>query len=414
MKNKILKNLMAVFCSFVFAFSAAALMFGCDSNKNSTAQLVDCEIQHEEEFGGVYIKSTIEDFNELGFEYGDSVNIVFSNGYHLDGIPYYNGYYTKTGEPLLIAYPGYDYIKAAINNGDDLWERADLNLAPLLGDTLNQGRDYLWQNANLDGNMTATITLDEKGKYLDIQEARDIHYFDDRTLYPSDQVFANFRALKGGSLKENVLYRSASPCDNQHSRAQYVDKLIEQAGVQYIINLADTDVKIQSYMAKDDFNSSYFANLYDADNTNADNVASLALNMNFGSDYFKGQVVKALKEIATHNGPYLIHCTEGKDRTGFVCMLIEAFAGASYEEIVEDYMMTYFNYYAITKAFDEGRYNIIVENLLVPMIEELIVGDEAVDVKTANLKDLADSYLLANGMTQDELNALCEKICNVS
>lgn len=389
-------------------------MFGCNSNRNSTdAKLVDCGIQHEQEFGGVYIKSTIEDFNALGFEYGDSVNIVFSNGYHLDGIPYYNGYYTKTGEPLLIAYPGYDYIKAAINNGDDLWERAELNLAPLLNDTLTQGRGYLWQNANLDGTMTATITLDEKGKYLDIQQARDIHYFDDRTLYPSDQVFANFRALKGGSLKENVLYRSASPCDNQHSRAKYVDKLIQQAGVQYIINLADTDAKIQNYMTKDDFNSPYFDTLYDENNTDSDNVAPLALNMNFGSDYFKGQVVKALKEIASHDGPYLIHCTEGKDRTGFVCMLIEAFAGATYEEIVEDYMMTYFNYYAITKAFDEARYNIIVENLLVPMIEELIVGDEVVDIKTANFAELANSYLLANGMTQDELNALSIKICNV-
>lgn len=408
------RNLLAVFCSFVFVLFGAALMFGCDSNKNTTeVKLADCGIQHEEEFGGVYIKTTIEDFNALGFEYGDSVNIVFSNGYHLDGIPYYNGYYTKTGEPLLIAYPGYDYIKAAINNGDDLWERAELNLAPLLNDTLTQGRGYLWQNANLDGTMTATITLDEKGKYLDIQQARDIHYFDDRTLYPSDQVFANFRALKGGSLKDNLLYRSASPCDNQHSRAKYVDKLIQQAGVQYIINLADTDAKIQNYMTKDDFNSPYFDTLYDKNNTDSDNVAPLALNMNFGSDYFKGQVVKALKEIASHDGPYLIHCTEGKDRTGFVCMLIEAFAGATYEEIVEDYMMTYFNYYAITKAFDGDRYNIIVDNLLNPMIQELVVGDEVVDVKTADLAELANSYLLANGMTQDEINALSIKICNV-
>lgn len=68
----------------------------------------------------------------------------------------------------------------------------------------------------------------------------------------------------------------------------------------------------------------------------------------------------------------LIHCTEGKDRTGFVCTLIEGFAGATYAEIVEDYMMTYFNYYAITKAFDEKKYTTIVENLLNPMIEVLM------------------------------------------
>lgn len=32
-------------------------------------------------------------------------------------------------------------------------------------------------------------------------------------------------------------------------------------------------------------------------------------------------------------GPVYIHCTEGKERTGFVCVLLEALAGASYDEI---------------------------------------------------------------------------------
>lgn len=32
-------------------------------------------------FGGPYINITIDDFNALGFSYGDSVDISFSNGY---------------------------------------------------------------------------------------------------------------------------------------------------------------------------------------------------------------------------------------------------------------------------------------------------------------------------------------------
>ena len=86
--------------------------------------------------------TTIDQFNALGYEYGDSVNVTFSNGYTLEDIPYYNGYYTATGEPLLIAYPGYDYIKAAINNSADLWLVADL-----------------------DEDDTADIELNERGKY---------------------------------------------------------------------------------------------------------------------------------------------------------------------------------------------------------------------------------------------------------
>ena len=402
--NKIWAVLLACIMMFL-----PVVTTGCDKISNSP-KLSNCGIIHETEFGGVYIKNTIDEFNALGFEYGDSVDVKFSNGYELLDIPYYNGYYTQTGEPLLIAYPGYDYIKAAINNGDDLWEVADLDLAPLLSSSLAQNRELLWNDANLDGNMTATITLAERGKYLDIQQARDIHYLDDRTKYPSDEVFANFRALKGGNLKEDLFYRSASPCDNQHNRASYVDKLIKKAGVQFIINLADSDAKIQGYMAKDDFASDYFATLYNKDDTDNDKVSALALNMNFGSQYFKEQTIKALMAISQNEGPFLIHCTEGKDRTGFLCMLLEAFAGATYNEIVEDYMITYFNYYAITKAFDQKRYTTIVENVLDPMIKTLST-DPNVNVKTANLAELARQYLLANGMTQTQIQALRTAIC---
>ena len=61
---------------------------------------------HEPKFGGSYLDITIDEFNNLGFEYGDSVDVTFSNGYKLSDIPYYNGYYTKTNELLVVAYPG--------------------------------------------------------------------------------------------------------------------------------------------------------------------------------------------------------------------------------------------------------------------------------------------------------------------
>ena len=201
-------------------FTVLALT-GCSRASKEPAALADCGILHEPEFGGIYIKNTIEEFNALGYQYGDSVDLRFSNGYVLEDLPYYNGYYVPTGEPLLIAYPGYDYIKAAISNGDDLWVTAGLSEAD-----------------------TASVTLREHGKYLDIQEARDIHYKDDRSLFDSDEVFANFRPPAAGCFRDGLLYRSASPCDNQHNRAPYVDSLMQDAGVRFVLNLADTDEKI--------------------------------------------------------------------------------------------------------------------------------------------------------------------------
>lgn len=376
-------------------------------NKKCASKLCNCAISHELEFGGVVVDIAIKDFNNLGFDYGDSVNILFSNGYTYRDIPYYNGYYTDTGKPLLLGYPGSKNIKIAISNGDDLWNIASLETKHFIGEN-----NMLWELAKLNESTTVTITLFKKGKYLDIQKARDIHYYDDRELYTTDEVYANFRSLKGGKLKENYFFRSASPCDNQHKRAPFVDKLIKKAKINYIINLADNDAKIKSYTLKADYNSPYFNEIY-IKNTKQSHISPLALNMNYGSKYFKQQTIKALIAIAEHNGPFLIHCTEGKDRTGFVCMLIEMLAEASYEEIVTDYMITYNNYYSISQTSDTNKYNVIVNSVLNPMIKS-VIGKKYINIKNANFAHYAKKYLLKNGMTAEQVVALekaiiCEK-----
>ena len=370
----------------------------CETLKaGDVLQVTDLPIQHEPEFGGVYIEMTIEDFNALGFEFGDSVNVVFSNGYALNDIPYYNGYYVDAGEPLLIGYPGYDYIKAAINYGADLWDEAELKAGK---DT----QDDLWVAAVLEEHDTASVVLNEKGKYYDVQMARDIQYWDERERYPSDEVFANFRGIEMGIIKPGILFRSASPCDNQHNRAPYVDKFIEANGVNVILDLADNDAKIEGYIAKDNFDSPYFLSLYEKGN-----VIPLAMNMNFFSDDFKQKIVQGFTEMSKKDGPYLIHCTEGKDRTGFICMLVEALAGASYDEIIDDYMVTYDNYYKINPEMDPMRYEIIKEKNIIKMIET-IVGDDTVDITTAPLAPYAMQYLLDAGMAQEDIDELLRKL----
>ncbi len=356
-------------------------LFAC-SRKQTPALSVDgLGVIHETEFGGVCLAIAIDDFNARGFEYGDSVTVTFSNGYTMEDLPYFNGYYVNVGEPLLVAYPGYDYIKAAINYGKDVWEFA-----------------------GLDDGMTAAVTLKERGKYLDVQEASDIHYFDERGKYPSDAVFANFRAVNVGRLRENVLYRSASPCDNQHNRASYVDALIKEAGVNCVVDLADSEAKVQKYIAADDFHSPYWLSLYEGGH-----VILLSMSMNFQADDFKAKVCDGLRAMSVQEGPYLVHCTEGKDRTGFMCMLLEALAGASYREIADDYMITYDNYYKITEQSDKAKYDTILNRNLVAMIR-YIVNDDSVDLATADLSVYARSFLLSVGMTDAEIDAVLARI----
>ncbi len=376
-----------------------SLFAGCtkkEDPKDILPEVTGIAIEHEKEFGGVYIKLTIDEFNAKGFVYGDSVDVVFSNGYELKDIPYFNGYYVDAGQPLLIAYPGYDYIKAAINYGEDLWEKAGLLNTPTIS---------LWQQSGLDENATASVRVSERGKYLDVQQARDIHYSDERVKFDSDEIFANFRSFCMGRIRENTLYRSASPCDNQHMRATYVSALLKEAGVNVILNLSDNEEKISRYMAQEDFNCPGFLELYEKGN-----VYPIALNMNYLSEEFAQKIAQGFVQISEKEGPYLIHCTEGKDRTGFVCMLIEALCGGSYQEIADDYMLTYDNYYKINPEKDPDKYNTILEKNLNAMLR-FVCNDAEADLKTADLEAAARTYLLNAGMSQEQIEAFLARIC---
>ena len=340
---------------------------------------------HETKFGGVYIKSTISDFNGLGFKYGDSVNVEFSNGYKLEDIPYYNGYYVDIDEPLLIAYPGYDYIKAAVNYGDDLWE-----------------------TAKLTEKDTAIISLNKREKYLKIQKASDLKYSDAQGSTP-DTTFANFRVVRAGNIKTGILFRSASPVDNSHNRAAVVDRLIKDAGVKYIVNLSDSEEDLVTHINKSDFDSPYFLSLY-----NDKKVVALDMTAQFKSKDFEQKLVKGLTAMANHSGPYLVHCVEGKDRTGYVMMIIEALAGASYKQMVNDYMRTYEEYYNITKDTDKSRYETIKEKNIDLMLYYVTGNSDTNDKE--NLAGIVDydervkSYLISLGMSEASINQLINNL----
>ena len=344
-------------------------------SQSASKELKDYSIHYDTEFGGIYVDISIADFNALGFKYGDSVNVDFTNGYQMKDLPYYNGYYVEYDEPLLVGYPGYDYIKLAINFGDDLWKIADVS-----------------------DSDKCTITLNEAEKYLDTQKVRDIQYSDEQGDTP-DEIFANFRSVNVGNLKENILYRGASPIDNKHNRAPVVDKLLLSSGIQFIIDLADSEEEARAFSNKENFDSpNYMCMLED------DKIALLDMDANFKSEAFSQKLVDGLTKASQHEGPYYIHCQEGKDRTGYVCMIVEALAGANYQEIVDDYMVTYDNYYGISLEKDAERYNIIKEQNIDKMLQ-FVVGD-GVDYKTTDLQQSVEDYLLNRGMSADSLDAL--------
>ena len=372
-----IRHLTISICIAALFLTGMPVVFTADDTRTTCDKLTGISLYHDRESGGIRMELPADEFNSRGYAYGDSVNVIFSNGYALQDLPYYNGYYVRPGETVLRGAAGKKYLKASVNYGDDLWETADLS-----------------------ENDTADISLCEKGKYLDVQQACDLHYGDDRSEYPDDETFANFRSVTGGNLKKDFLYRSASPCNNKHNRARYTDRLIRDAGVLCALNLADREEKIREYVEKDDFDSPYYSSLY-----REGKVILAPVNMNYSSENFRDRLVTGLKAMACSSGPYLIHCTEGKDRTGFACMLLEALAECSFDEIIEDYMLTYEYYYGVSKDNDPEKYGLIARYNIISMLC-FLTGEKEESLLTADLSACAERYLKDGGMSDEDVRLL--------
>ncbi len=370
-----MKRLTALFLALCLCACLTAC--GQPGGGGDAVTVEDVPVSHDEKYGHVHIEIPVDDLGAMGIVYGDSVTLSFSTGYALADIPYYDGYYVAPEAPLLLGYEGADSLSAAFNYGDDIW---------LL--------------AGLEPDDTVDITLLESGKYLDTQKAMALEYSDDRADYDSDAAYANFRGVTIGDIAGGVLYRGASPVNDQYGRAAVTDRLARDAGILFDVDLSDSAGEIDEFIAAPDFDSPYFLSLYE----NGQTVA-LDMSMHYNCEDFTDALTEGFIAMTEHPGPYLIHCVEGKDRTGFACMVLEALAGADYDEIVRDYMLTYENYYGVTREDDPDTYDAIVTLNVREMVRSL-VDDDSVDVTQADLSVYARRYLLDAGMTRDQIDAL--------
>lgn len=52
----------------------------------------------------------------------------------------------------------------------------------------------------------------------------------------------------------------------------------------------------------------------------------------------RARIAEVLTLIAAAKGPVIIHCTEGKDRTGWVAAVLQLIAGASRDQVIAEYL----------------------------------------------------------------------------
>ena len=339
-------------------------------------------------YGNVYTDCEAKNFTkELGLTWGDLVTVKFlDQELVLPVVPTYS--YVDSGKPAIIlgkteSGAATGYVSLAINQG---------NFAEVYGiatkKTDEQGNWYWVAQDGVEFPIEVTFELAEKEGYMAEYILHELTRTNKREDYPklTDEEFANFRVIDTTGMGENVLYRSSSPINPEIGRNTYADAAAKKAGVTVIMNLADSKEEAEQYAG--------FADTYYADQK----VIYLCLGVDFAAEDFQKGLAKGLKFFAENEGTYLVHCTEGKDRAGFVSALLECLMGATYDEVVADYMETYENYYGVEEGTE--KYDAIASSNIIKSLEKIFGVD---DLSKADLADEAEEYLAAIGLSDAEI-----------
>ena len=359
------------------------------------AKTLDSSVKDIQKYGNLVLSITKSDMDSIGAEYGDVFTVDL--GDQVLEAPYCTSYSDVEIGDLVLRNDG-DGIILAINMGDFA---SSYGIATKVS---NPDKTYQWvfeEGKKLE-DITLSLILTDKGGYRDQYLIHQLSRTNEREDYSSDAVFANFREIVGGNLGSGALYRSSSPVNNEIGRAKYADELVSLNNIRSVMNLADSRETIEGYFKEEDFASPYYKSLYE-------NGQVIALNMgvSFKTREFQNGLVEGLTFLSKNEGPYLVHCNEGKDRAGFTSALLSALMGLTYDEIASDYMTSYENYYHVEKGTEQ--YEAVKRSNIDSMLS-FIAGVETKDLENVDLAGKAEEFLIAIGMEKSDIDTLKSKL----
>ncbi len=360
----------------------------------NASQQITATVIEIQKYGNLVLSASGTEFLDDGYSIGDIINVTI-NGEVYEAPVGTN--YSDVSQGSMVCRvlidedAGVDSTTLAIYMGD---------LATTIGIATKEeiGTDpgYVWHyTEGVAEPVSVSIEMKEKGGYNDQLLIHQLTGSINREDYPdlTDAEFANFRMIKMGDIPAGRLYRSSSPVNPDIGRNTYADAASKEAGIKTIINLADYEETMHSY---EGFDKSYYSK---------QDIIALNLSLDFASDAFRSGFADGLRYLTTKEGPYLVHCHEGKDRSGFVCAVLECLMGGTKDEVIDDYMITFKNYYGVEPGTE--KYDIIVNNSIT---KTLCTTFGLTTLDGVDLKSCAETYLLGIGLTQDEIVALKTKL----
>jgi len=326
-------------------------------------------------YGAAVFAVTAEEFYSAGFASGDLVCVEI--GEKSFEVPVGTAYSdVDNGKMILLKIEFEKRMLLSVNNENGFAAKQGLNV----GDRV-------------------TVRMKEKGGYLSEYERRKLVMGTDRAGYPSDEAFCNFRAVSAGKMKNSFLYRGFSPINPMENRSALTDALLAKTDVKTVINLDGEKEEDRRRYAG--YEQSHYAKL---------NIIPLKTGFSAADPSFPGNMKELIGILTKEEGPFYIHCRFGRDRTGLLCMALEALCEADLGEIMEDYMLSYENIHRLEKYSD--RWNLQLEKKAFRAFEELtgVYPDRNLSGKETEAL-MRETVIGRCRVTEEELNLWKEKFC---
>ena len=231
-----------------------------------------------------------------------------------------------------------------------------------------QSASGVWEKANLNESSTVHVGLTNKGKYKDLYKAFNM---------PLNGDLKNVRSLRGGNLKLLDLFRGTNPSIN----AEVSDTMhyyYQKMGIVSKLNLDDNKYGIRDVDIK--------------------------------SKESNSMIIEKLFSISANPGRTFIY-SANDDCTAYFSAIIEALAGAKYDEIVGDYMETYKTLYGITLEDYPAEYNAIKTYHIDWFLHKFSKTPNSNDMKAIDFAYVAEMYLRSNGVSNDDINKIVKRLC---
>jgi len=214
-------------------------------------------------------------------------------------------------------------------------------------------------------------------------------------IYTPEEDLYNFMEISSGNIDKGILFRSSSPLKGGDAKKR-IEALAVKAGIKCIINLDDKS-SVLGNLSRD---VSWYNKLF-----LEDKVLALAMTLSIpGVKSNEKKLKAALQFIINNDGPYLVHCFAGIDRTGFVSALLEMLMGADLKTVCRNYMSAISLDYSFLDTYEYSK--------MKSLLNQLIKMFHGKDLTTVNIQAETENYLLNNiGLTYEEIIKLKDRLC---